>query len=241
MYHKIVRGNYMDFYIILLVFVALLFSLCWVRAFIVRLNMLRKIKKSCKENGYTLTRTGSLFALNGSDRVSLKIEKENTVYMIKLMGSLHKLETFYLNTRGTYNVQRIIPLMGGWGGSITHTKEGRERLFPKVDWLSGEEEELFKHYIPVYLFCPVPMEVRVIQGDNDDSPISDATGPLGVGYLGKLKTRRLSKDREDSGWAWGGYRLWKGSKQLHSGETYNGGYIFGTKDFQRVLESGRLD
>jgi len=225
----------MEFWLTVFAAIAVLLLIPPLRAFFKRLRMLQKIKKCCRKNGYTLRRSGSPFALNGSERTTFQIEKGNKVFLVKLMGSLHKLETIYLNTGGTYFVQRIIPLGAGRGGSITHTKTGRTHPFPEVDWLNGEQEDFGKRYIPIILFCPAPMEIRVIRGQQEESLISDGT--VGGGYIGKLKKRPLNKDRDYGSWSSGGYSCLKGSSMFHSGDTFGGAYLYGTRDFLRILEN----
>lgn len=214
---------------------AVALSIAPVRALIKRIRMAWKIKKCCRKMGYTLTRVESILSLNRSERITFQIEKGNTVFLVKLFGSLHKLETFYLNTDGTYHVERFIPLIVGRGGSVSHTKVGKKHPFPEIDWFNGEAEDYGKRYIPILLFCPVPMEVRVVRGKEDSPLISEGT--VGDGYLKKLKKRPLNSSREFGGWASGGYSYLKGSSQLHSGETFNGAYIYGTQEFLRILES----
>ena len=118
------------------------------------------------------------------------------VYLIKLMGSVHKLETFYINTRGTYTVQRIVPLAVGRGGSVSYTKNSREKPLPEVDWYGGEEPDWTKNDIPIFLFCPAPMEIRVIRGEaKKESPLI-GSGAIGDAYMESLKKRRLTSHRQ---------------------------------------------
>ena len=178
----------MKFWLILAGIAAIVLCIAPVRALFKRIRMVGKIKKCCRKTGFTLTSVGSPFSLNGSQQISFQIVKGNTVFLVKLLGSMHKLETFYLNTGGSYHVERIIPLIVGRGGSVSHTKVGKTHPFPEIDWFHGEAEDYGKRYIPILLFCPAPMEVRVVRGETERPLISEGT--VGDGYLQKLKNAR---------------------------------------------------
>ena len=228
----------MEFWIVIAA--AVIFFLCYgyIRAFFKRVIMAHKLKKCCVRNGYALTKTGPLFTLNRSDRVTYRIENGNNVYLLKLMGSAHKLETFCLNTGGTYTVQRIIPMVVGKGGSVAHTRTSREKPLPQVDWYQGKEPDWTKNNIPIYLFCPAPMEVRVIRGEvKKESPLI-GSGAVGDVYMESLKKRPLNTNRAYGDWASGGYSYIAGSTKTHSGESIGGIYIYGTQDFIRILDDG---
>lgn len=226
----------MEFWMTLSALAALFFCYGYIRGFFKRIIMTHKLKKCCKRNGYTFKKTGSIFTWNRSEKVSFRIENGNTVYLIKLMGSVHKLETFYLNTQGTYTVQRIVPLAVGKGGSVSYTKNSREKSLPEVDWYQGEEPDWTKIYIPIFLFCPAPMEIRIIKGEaKKESPLI-GSGAIGDAYMESLKKRRLNTDREYGGWASGGYSYIAGSSKTHSGEAIGGIYLYGTQDLIKILD-----
>lgn len=228
----------MEFWIVIVVLAVFIFSRGYIRAFFKRIIMTHKLKKCCKRNGYTFKKTGSVYTWNRSEKVSFRIENGNTVYLIKLLGSAHKLETFYLNTRGTYTVQRIVPFVVGKGGSVSYTKVGREKPLPEVDWYQGEEPDWTKNHIPIFLFCPAPMEIRVLRGGaKKESPLI-GSGAVGDAYMESLKKRRLNANREYGGWASGGYSYIGGSSKTHSGEAIGGIYLYGTQDLIKILDDG---
>ena len=231
----------MEFWITVTVLAVLLLTGGYLRALFKRIAAAQKLRKCCRRNGFSIRQTGPLLSPNRSDKVTWRLEKGSTVYLIKLFGSAHKLETFYLNTNGTYRVQRIIPLTAGRGGSVAHTKMSGEKLLPETDWYGGEEPDPVKSYIPVYLFCPAPMEIRVIHGEaKPESPLI-GSGAVGDDYMEALKKRRLNTDRSFGGWASGGYSFLTGSGVIHSGELFGGIYVYGTHDFIRLLDSHLLD
>jgi len=229
-----------SFWLFVIIVAAILLSAGYIRAFFKRIIMYFKLKRCCKQNGCKIETVNSIFLPNRSARTSLKITQENYVYLVKLFGSAHRLETYYISETD-YRTQRVIPLGAGRGGFISYTKESKPKPFPDIDWFGDTSPDASKTYIPIILFCPAPMELRIINGrTNDESKPLLGSNPIVDAYMKSVAKRKFNDGRNTLGPSAysGGYTYLLNTVRKFGGEYINGSYIFSTKDFMSAIKNG---
>ena len=99
----------MEFWVFLIVAIALIVAFPYIRCFFKRLGCLCKLKRICQKKSYKLHPTHPLWflGLNRSAKCDLYIETQVEVFAIKLFGMPQRLSVLILQENGDYIVKRV--------------------------------------------------------------------------------------------------------------------------------------
>ncbi len=154
----------MNFWLTLAVLVFLLLLLPYVRFVFIRTKSYLKIRRACRENGFTLTPAHALpFLSHNRSSVAdftVRANDNSRVYCVKMFGALRRLQTLYFVDDNRYLWERKIPLAGRNMLALVHTHTSRLHKHPTVDYVGDFDVTSVGRVIPVLLLCPAPMAVR---------------------------------------------------------------------------------
>lgn len=158
----------MEFLQTLICIIVFLLTLPYIRLIFIRTKASVRIRKACRENGFTLISAHPFpfLGLNFSDKADFLVKENNggRVYCVKLFGTLLKGLTLYfidgdkyrfINEASLLSHVNNIPLLSLSRG--TGTRKMSIDYYSRFDRL---EDTDFLRPIPVILVCPVPLAVR---------------------------------------------------------------------------------
>ncbi len=156
----------MEFWIFVACAVLVIVIVPYIRLFIKRISLAVRVKRACRENGFTFKPAHPFWMLgrNNSghcDFYCISNEK-GRMYSVKLFASLHRLADLTFFDDRKYRTKRYFALGGrgrGFSDSIVWEKESRIKKLRETDWYFGIEDDYTHRCVPVLLVNPVPMKV----------------------------------------------------------------------------------
>ena len=152
----------MEFWYVLIGFVALILLFPYVRCLVKRLICLSKIKALCKKHHYRQHTTHPLWFLGSKHtrKCDLYIETPNQVFAIKLFGMPRRLSVLVMKEDGEYFVRHYIAMIS-IGQGIRFPINGKVKSMPAYDFRYKYKEEWeIKTPRHILLVNPVSMEFR---------------------------------------------------------------------------------
>lgn len=157
----------MEFYTIAVSIVLFVLLIPYIRFVIIRIGAEMKIKRSCKENGYSFHAAHPfpfLFPNNtGCVDFYVRSDEKRKVYCVKLFGSLRKRQTLYFIDGDKYQFvdesDRLVnlPVMP----VFKWTRDTPLRKLRPIDYTAGLGDSAYTlHCIPVIMVCPVSFYVK---------------------------------------------------------------------------------
>ena len=153
----------MDFWYVLIGFVAIIALIPYIRCFFKRLKCAYKIKKLCRTKGYKIYAM-HLFWFFGSKRgkkCDLYIETANEVFAVKLFGMPRRFSILVLKENGEYFIRNFIALISSIGQGIRFPIDSKPKPMPVYDFRYKYRDEWeIKTPRRVLLVNPVSMEFK---------------------------------------------------------------------------------
>ena len=146
----------MKFWIPFSAVIALLLLYPYFRFIFKRLSCMKRIKKLCRERGYSIHKTGlfRIFSSNRSKECDLYIETEKEVYAIKLFGVLRRRCTLIIKENGDYFIRGYIVILS-YAANLTFPIDRRFKRFPDYDFENKFNGECNKPLKRVLLINPI--------------------------------------------------------------------------------------
>ena len=136
----------------------------YLRTGVKRVLMVGKLKKFCRENGYTLVPVGRLwmFAHRLGKNCDFYIETPNTVYAVKLFG-LRKRNQYLVFTReGSFYVRNFIHVFTPYAATARFYRDSKPRKLPDYNFRVGFRDEWYlKSIRTVLLLNPTCVEIHI--------------------------------------------------------------------------------
>ena len=143
--------------------VVALIALCpYIRCLVKRLTCAKKIKKICREKGYSLHPTHPLWFLGGkhAKKCDLYIETPNEVFAVKLFAMLRKHTILVFKDNGEYFVRSFVAFLS-WGSPVRFPMDGKPKSLPPYDFRYQYQRPWeIKTPRRILLVNPVSMEFR---------------------------------------------------------------------------------
>lgn len=167
----------MDFWIFLLVIIALIFGYPFIRSFVKRLVCFFKIKKICKKKKYVLHKTHTLWFLgrkNGKN-CDCYIETPTQIFSIKFYGVIRRRKTLIVLEGGTYYFRRFLWLASRYGIRaviLFLSTDGKPKKMQEYNFnYKFKEEWKNKNIRKIFFVNPVPLEIRYKPGHSVEDAI----------------------------------------------------------------------
>lgn len=153
----------MDFWFVLIGIVAVIALFPYICFLFKRLICMGKIKCVCRNKGYTLHATHSLWFLGSKNKnkCDLYIETANEVFAIKFFGMPNRLSILILKENGDYFIRKYIVLLSKFAGTHFPVFDRKPKPMPIYDFRYQYKNE-WESKTPrhILLVNPDPMEIR---------------------------------------------------------------------------------
>ena len=152
----------MDFWYVLIGFVAIIALIPYIRCFFKRLKCAYRIKKLCRTKGYKIYAMHPLWFLGSKHgkKCDLYIETANEVFAIKLFGMPRRLSILILKENGEYFIRSFIAIVS-YGSAMRCPINGKPKPMPTYDFRYKYKNEWeIKTPRRILLVNPVSMEFK---------------------------------------------------------------------------------
>ena len=184
----------------------------YLRTGVKRVLMVRKLKKSCRENGHTLVTTHRfwMFAHRLGKNCDFYIETPDTVYAVKLFGMRKRSQYLIFPDENSFYVRNFIFVFSPYGagrfynGSSIDHRDSKPRKIPDYNFRACFRDEWYlKSVCNILLLNPTCKEVHI--GRVSKESILDNGGVIAgmtlytlSGLLGEMENPNL-RNRDAGG------------------------------------------
>ena len=188
----------MKFWIILICVIISVLSYPFLRFLIKRIILSRKIKKLCKEKGFTLHRTHLFWMLSGRNykKCDFYIEAYDSIYCVKLFNTPKWSNMLLFTDDNKYFFREIITVR-----STPFYSDKKLRTLPLYDFrVKYKDEWGLKTFYNVLLVHPVCHEIRKRTTNGVESILGarDVINRMEIyslaRFIGRLKTEKKAED-----------------------------------------------
>ena len=154
----------------LLIVIAILLMLPYIRFLIKRISLCFKIKSFCKQENLIFHKTSVFWWLGvkKSGGCNFYIETSNAIYSIKLFPTLNKQSCVHFWNNRSYYVEKFMVLFGTWGSSAKFSFKSRIHSLGEFDFkYKFNDEWSEKPLVPILLVNPICRSIKLKINDNE--------------------------------------------------------------------------
>ena len=165
----------MPWWIYILIAIAIILLLPYIRFLFKRITLCVKVKSFCKKENLIFHRTGIFWWLGvrKSGRCNFYIEAPKVVYSIKLIPTLKSKSCIHFFENRRYYIEKFLVLFGRWGSPALFSFKSKIRDMGELDFkYEFKKEWSAKRLVPILLINPSCNCVK-LKGGNSEQIICD--------------------------------------------------------------------
>lgn len=185
----------MEVFLLIAAIIALFWLYPYLRIFLKRLSMQRKLHRICHKKGFTLIPTHRfwLFGRKLGKQCDFYIETTETIFAVKLFGMKKRGQILFFGQNNDFIVRSFIGFLAITGNGVLIPVDSKVRPVPNYDFrINFKKEWYLKSIRPILLLNPACHEVR-LKKESDEVIIGNSEAVAGMTlftlarFLGELE------------------------------------------------------
>lgn len=161
----------MEVFLLIAAIIAVFLIYPYVRIFLKRLSLWKKLRRICHKKGFTLIPTHRcwIFGRKLGKQCDFYIETRETVFAVKLFGMKKRGQILFFGKNSDFFVRSFIGFLAITGNGVLIPVDSKVRPIPNYDFRIGFKNEWYlKSIRPVLLLNPACHEVRLKKDDKEE-------------------------------------------------------------------------